>query len=360
MGMFDNLERRIERATQRVFARTFRAEVQPVEIASALRRAMDDKATGSSRGRSVVPNVYTIELSETDYERLAGWGDELDDELVAAAEEHCDSQGYTPGGPLQIHLIEDGTLETGIFRLRPSTARTVDSGTPSAVARPSKKKRAPRPAPQPSPQPAAPAANEPAIEDEPYDDELDEPYAAAEPYAAEPAYDDDIDEIEGSAETDDDHGYAGRPEYDANPPSPDEDLPDEDAPDPAPAALAPPAPPAPPAAPPTPPTPKPRRVNPAERPWLEIDGERYILMGAITVLGRDESIDIILDDPGVSRAHSEFRVTTDGRHMRVTVRDLGSTNGTYVNSERTASTHLEDGDRITLGRTTAIFHAGKR
>lgn len=335
MGMFDNLERRIERATQRVFARTFRAEVQPVEIASAMRRAMDDKATSSARGRSVVPNVYTIELSETDYERLAGWGEELDDELVAAAEEHCDSQGYTPGGPLQIHLIEDGTLETGIFRLRPSTARTVDSGTPSAAARPSKKKRAPKVAPPPAP-------NEPAIEDEPYDDELDEPYAAAESYAAaEPAYDDDIDEIEGSAEIDDDHGYADRPEYDANPPSPDDDLPD----------LAPG---------PAPPAPKPRRVNPAERPWLEIDGERYILMGAITVLGRDESIDIILDDPGVSRAHSEFRVTTDGRHMRVTVRDLGSTNGTYVNSERTASTHLEDGDRITLGRTTAIFHAGKR
>ncbi len=125
MGILDKLEGAIERATQLVVARTFRAEVQPVEIASAMRRAMDDKATRTSKGRSIVPNVYTIELSETDFERLAGWGDDLDDELIAAAEEHCDTQGYAPGGPLQINLVEDATLETGIFRLRPSTARSV-------------------------------------------------------------------------------------------------------------------------------------------------------------------------------------------------------------------------------------------
>ena len=68
-------------------------------------------------------------------------------------------------------------------------------------------------------------------------------------------------------------------------------------------------------------------------------------MGAITILGRDDSADIILDDPGISRRHSELRVTTDGPHFVTTIRDLGSTNGTFVNGERITSEHLEDGDR---------------
>jgi hypothetical protein len=103
-----------------------------------------------------------------------------------------------------------------------------------------------------------------------------------------------------------------------------------------------------------------RRVNPADRPWLDVDGERYPLMGAMTILGRDDAADIILDDPGISRRHSELRVTTDGPHFVTTIRDLGSTNGTYVNGERVTTTHLEDGDRVTVGRTSITFRAGRR
>jgi pSer/pThr/pTyr-binding forkhead associated (FHA) protein len=103
-----------------------------------------------------------------------------------------------------------------------------------------------------------------------------------------------------------------------------------------------------------------RRVNPADRPWLDVDGERYPLMGALTVLGRDDTADIILDDPGISRRHSEIRVTTDGPHLVASIKDLGSTNGTFVNSERITSQRLSDGDRITVGRTTVVYRAGRR
>ncbi len=108
-----------------------------------------------------------------------------------------------------------------------------------------------------------------------------------------------------------------------------------------------------------PPPPR-RRTNPADRPWLDVDGERYPLMGAMTILGRDDAADIILDDPGISRRHSELRVTTDGPHFVTTIRDLGSTNGTFVNGERVTTTHLDDGDRITVGRTSITFRAGRR
>jgi hypothetical protein len=101
-------------------------------------------------------------------------------------------------------------------------------------------------------------------------------------------------------------------------------------------------------------------TSPVARPWLVIDGERYPLIGAHTVIGRDELADVVLDDPGVSRRHCEIRVTNDGPHLVTSIRDLGSTNGTFVNGQRITSTRLDEGDEITIGRTHAVFRPGKR
>ena len=51
------------------FARAFKAEVQPVEIASALQRELDDRAAIVAQGRTLVPNDFVVELSERDSER---------------------------------------------------------------------------------------------------------------------------------------------------------------------------------------------------------------------------------------------------------------------------------------------------
>lgn len=83
-------------------------------------------------------------------------------------------------------------------------------------------------------------------------------------------------------------------------------------------------------------------------------------MGAITILGRDDIADIILDDPGISRRHSELRVTTDGPRFVTTIRDLGSTNGTFVNGERITTARLVEGDRITVGRSSLSVRLGER
>jgi len=277
MGLFDRVEQRLERAVNGAFARAFKSEVQPVEIASAIRRAMDDRAAVLGQGRTIVPNLFTVELSDTDYDRLGGYDEELEVELIAAAQEHAESQRYQPGGPLQVTFASANDLETGVFRLRTSTARR-----PGAAPKRGDEGYAATPAPSP----AAPVAPRP----QPADDGLEATQRQA--------------------------------------------------------PVAPPAP--------------PRRVNPADRPWLDVDGERYPLMGAMTVLGRDDSADIILDDPGISRRHSEIRVTNDGPHLVASIRDMGSTNGTFVNSERITSQRLSDGDRITVGRTSVIYRAGRR
>ena len=121
MGLFDRLEAGIERAVQGTFARHLRSAVHPVEIASNIRRAMDDRAVTSS-GRAIVPNQFVIELSPGDYDRLAPDLQHVEMDLVAAAEEHCDGQRYQPAGPIDIIFEEHDDLETGVFRLRPSKA----------------------------------------------------------------------------------------------------------------------------------------------------------------------------------------------------------------------------------------------
>ena len=76
---------------------------------------------------------------------------------------------------------------------------------------------------------------------------------------------------------------------------------------------------------------------------------------AVTVIGRDPDVDIVLEDPG-TRAGTPRSASL---HGRATIVDLGSTNGTFVDGERvTRATELTDGSIITVGRTRITFHAG--
>ena len=280
MGVFDRVERGLERAVHGVFAKAFKSEVQPVEIASAMRRAMDDRATTIGHGRTFVPNLFTIELAPTDFERLTNFSDMLTDELVASAQEHAESQRYQPGGPIQVHFLSKEDLETGVFRVRPATAKA--AGAPSVI--PPAPQSAFGPSASQSPQlPAADAAAASATGLPPSPITAHEPAASAHP-----------------------------------------------------------------------------RSHPAQRPWLDVDGDHYPLLAAITILGRDNTADVILDDPGISRQHTEIRVTSDGPHLVTNIRDLGSTNGTFVNGERITSQRLADGDRVNVGRTLLIFRAERR
>ena len=53
------------------FARVFKSELQPVEVASAIQHEMDERAAIVARGRTLVPNDFVVEISHPDGERLA-------------------------------------------------------------------------------------------------------------------------------------------------------------------------------------------------------------------------------------------------------------------------------------------------
>ena len=91
-------------------------------------------------------------------------------------------------------------------------------------------------------------------------------------------------------------------------------------------------------------------------PLLEINGSQYLLTKEKTILGRGSGCDIVIDDPGISRKHLEIDVTPNG----VIARDLGSTNGTYVEGHQVPAATLLDGNTITIGRTRILYWASSQ
>jgi DNA-binding CsgD family transcriptional regulator len=88
-----------------------------------------------------------------------------------------------------------------------------------------------------------------------------------------------------------------------------------------------------------------------ERPCLDVvrgqaQDEVLWLDGPSVVLGRGSDGGITLDDDGVSRRHAKVILNDDGI---VNLKDLGSTNGTYVNGAPINATVLREGDLIQLG-----------
>lgn len=227
MGVLDRFERGVERAVQNVFAKAFKGEVEPVELASALRKEADTTAQVVGRGRTLVPNAYRITLGAADFEKFDSWQDTLTAELSESVTEHARQQRYSFSGPVSVQLDLNEELDTGVFQVQ------------SAM-------------------------------------------------------------VKGSV---------------------------------APAGTA--------------------AVATVSHPILDVDGRNYQLSRALTVIGRGSDADIVIDDPGVSRAHAEIRLDAEG----ATVVDLRSTNGTFVDGSRAGEgTRLYDGSVITLGRTRLVFH----
>jgi pSer/pThr/pTyr-binding forkhead associated (FHA) protein len=71
----------------------------------------------------------------------------------------------------------------------------------------------------------------------------------------------------------------------------------------------------------------------------------------VRTVGRATGADFIVDAALVSRVHCRLTALPDGQ---LEVRDLESTNGTFVNGERVEQAHLTDGDRLQVGRLELV------
>ncbi|MGP3991374.1 FhaA domain-containing protein [Streptomyces sp. 3N207] len=126
MGVLKRFEQRLEGLVNGTFAKVFKSEVQPVEIAGALQRECDNNATIWNRERTVVPNDFVVELSPPDYERLSPYSGQLGDELASMVRDYAKQQRYTFMGPIKVSLEKADDLDTGLYRVR---SRTLASST---------------------------------------------------------------------------------------------------------------------------------------------------------------------------------------------------------------------------------------
>jgi hypothetical protein len=291
MGVLKKFEQRLEGLVNGTFAKVFKSEVQPVEIAGALQRECDNNATIWNRERTVVPNDFIVELSAPDYERLSPYSGQLGDELSGMVRDYAKQQRYSFMGPIKVHLEKAEDLDTGLYRVRSRTLASSTSQAPSGQSGHPERPTAARPNQAPG-------------------------------------------------------GYSYQQQPSAAPPMPSAPPPGRPAPvtpasGPAPAAAA-----QRPGAGPLPST----RV----RHWIEINGSRHQISRPTLVLGRSTEADVRIDDPGVSRRHCEIRTGTpstiqdlgstngivvDGQHTtRATLRDgsrivVGQTTIVYRQAE---------------------------
>ena len=121
MGGLQRFERKLEGLVSSVFARAFKGEVEPVELAAALKREVDNTARILSRDRRLVPNSFTIELSPDDHRRLSEYGRTLPQELTNELRDHADIQRYTFSGPIEITLNQIDELPVGKFAITSAT-----------------------------------------------------------------------------------------------------------------------------------------------------------------------------------------------------------------------------------------------
>ncbi|MFF1543075.1 FhaA domain-containing protein [Streptomyces sp. NPDC058291] len=292
MGVLKKFEQRLEGLVNGTFAKVFKSEVQPVEIAGALQRECDNNATIWNRDRTVVPNDFIVELSTPDYERLSPYSGQLGDELAGMVRDYAKQQRYTFMGPIKVNLEKADDLDTGLYRVRSRTLASSTSQTDDASAG-----GRPRPG---APGAAYPGAGGAAAPPMPSAPPPGAPGARPGGYGYPPAA--------GTARP----GGAG-------------------------AGLA-------------------GAAQPGSRTrhWIEINGTRHQISRATLVLGRSTEADVRIDDPGVSRRHCEIRtgspstiqdlgstngIVVDGQHTtRATLRDgsrivVGSTTIIYRQAE---------------------------
>ncbi|OQR60640.1 phosphopeptide-binding protein [Streptomyces maremycinicus] len=292
MGVLKKFEQRLEGLVNGTFAKVFKSEVQPVEIAGALQRECDNNATIWNRDRTVVPNDFIVELSTPDYERLSPYSGQLGDELAGMVRDYAKQQRYTFMGPIKVNLEKADDLDTGLYRVR---SRTLASSTSQAPEQPPAggRQRPGGPGGPGYPGAAAGAVAPPMPSAPP-------PGARAGGYGYPPA---GGAQRPGAAAG----GLAGAPQ---------------------PGSRA--------------------------RHWIEINGTRHQISRGTLVMGRSTEADVRIDDPGVSRRHCEIRtgspstiqdlgstngIVVDGQHTtRATLRDgsrivVGSTTIIYRQAE---------------------------
>ncbi len=81
------------------------------------------------------------------------------------------------------------------------------------------------------------------------------------------------------------------------------------------------------------------------------EGEVFPLTCSQSTIGRGSGATVVIDDDSMSRKHCEVGY----RKLEFRVRDLESSNGTFLNGSEVEEYALRDGDKLVVGETLMVF-----
>jgi hypothetical protein len=120
--MLARFERIMEQAVEGSLRRVFPTTLQPVQLAKAAARAMEESQVIGLRGAEV-PNNYRLRVAPTDLERFSDYRETLARELSRYLNDYAADRGLRPVAEPRVELLEDATVQQGRVR---AEARFVD------------------------------------------------------------------------------------------------------------------------------------------------------------------------------------------------------------------------------------------
>src|SRR5215207_6820276 len=120
--MLARFERLMEQAVEGSLRRVFPTALQPVQLAKAAARAMEESQVVGLRGAEV-PNSYRLRLAPSDLARFADYAGTLSRELAGYLVDYARERGLRPIAPPRVELLEDQRVRAGSVR---AEARFVD------------------------------------------------------------------------------------------------------------------------------------------------------------------------------------------------------------------------------------------
>ena len=136
MSIFDRFESAVERGVNGAFSRVFRSGIKPVDITTAIRRAMDDSVQEVSASRIIAANHFTVYASRTDLTSLEASLDVLADEFAQQATEHASTNDYSLIGPVSVEFVADPSEPSGTLKVAAENRRGAAAPATASSASP--------------------------------------------------------------------------------------------------------------------------------------------------------------------------------------------------------------------------------
>jgi hypothetical protein len=147
-----------------------KSSIRPIQIGRKLIRSIDSGRTTGADGRSVSPNQFTVVLSESDRAALGDLEKALIAELIDAAKQYSDDEGFVLVGDVAVSIVTDAGMRQGKFEVQAAvkaggTTASGLSGSTSSSLREAERSSEVSPAPAappatiiPTPAPSVPVA----------------------------------------------------------------------------------------------------------------------------------------------------------------------------------------------------------